>query len=174
MSARLPAALCAIALGLGAVLVYQLVAPVPVVTGPPDAVAVPVPQTLAVSTYAPPPAGQFAVINARPAFDPQRRAVAEPEELGATPDAPPDLTLVGVAISGRGAVALMKKDDGPAVSIALGQSIDGWQVETIARDGVTLHAGLREFTVKMREAKGLPQPALTKDPASAVTDQAGH
>ena len=176
MSARLPIALSAVALGLLAVVAWQTFAPVaPIADPPPDAAAARIRPVAPLADYAPPAEDQFAVINARPMFDPARQPVAEPAQSGAAGGSPPDLSLVGVAIGPWSSVALFKKPGAPAaITGRLGDTIDGWQLVRIDRDSVIFHAGGTDYTVKLRAAAGLPLPPVKPAAPPGVTDQTGQ
>jgi hypothetical protein len=176
MSARLPIALSATALGLLAVIVWQTLAPVALIADPPlDAAAARVHPVAPLADYVPPTEDQFGIINARPMFDPARQPVAEPAQTGATAGSPPELSLVGVAIGPWSSVALFKRPGAPAaITGRLGDTIDGWQLVRIDRDSVLFHAGAIDYTVKLRAAAGLPQPSIKPAAPSGVTDQAGQ
>jgi hypothetical protein len=171
MTAILPAGLLATALCLGAVVAYQALAPVAAIEAParPDSAPGPLPPA-APPAYRPPAEEQFAIINARPLFDPARQPAMEPEASGEHSLSPPDLTLVGVAIGARNSVALLKKADArAAISARLGQTIDGWQLVRIAPDFVILRAGVTDYTVRLRQAAGLPQPMVNSvSPTAAL------
>jgi hypothetical protein len=162
MSTVLPASLFAVALGLGAAVVYQAAAPVPpLAEGAADTAYRPPAVTLP-AAYDPPPEDRFAVINDRPLFDPARQPVAEPQIAGTQSVTPPDLTLIGVAIGGGASIALLKKADAPAsLSVRLGETIDGWKLVHIEPGFVVFHAGASDYTVPLRVAKGIPQPPLS-------------
>lgn len=174
MTVRLSMILFAVVLCLAGVVAYQALAPVSAIDDPVSPAnahralpAAPLPQ------FQPPDEEQFAVINARPLFDPSRQPVAEPEQAGVQSTVPPDLTLVGVAIGPHMSVALLKKPDSPAaISAQLGQSIEGWKLVHIEAGFVVFHAGTTDYTVPLRAAAGLSQPALVPPPG--VTEQPGQ
>jgi hypothetical protein len=175
MSTRFLGGLLATALGLGIVVAYQAMAPVsPIAEPPPQSVALrPAPLPLP-PAYVPPPPERFAIINLRPVFDPARQPVLEPEQTGPRSFTPPDLSLVGVAIASQVSIALLKKPMvRAAISVPLGQSIDGWKLVTVGPDFVVLHAGATDFTIKLRSANGLPQPRLNAVQPPPVTGQPG-
>jgi len=175
MTSILPGSLLAAALGLGLVVAYQALAPVsPIAEPAPQSIALrPVPPLLP-PAYVPPPPERFAIINLRPIFDPARQPVTEPEQTGPRSFAPPDLSLVGVAIASQVSIALLKKPMvRAAISVPLGQSIDGWKLVTIGPDFVVLHAGATDFTIKLRAARGLSQPRLNAVQPPPVTGQPG-
>lgn len=167
--------LFALCLGLGGVVAWQALAPVSPIADPLPGDAVPPHPSAAVwHADVPPSENSFAVINARPIFDPTRRPVSEPAPTASTDAAPPNLVLVGVAISGGNAVALLKGPDGrAAISARIGQTIDGWELVGIEPGFVILHAGGIDYTIKLRVAAGLPQPKINDLSPPAVTDKAG-
>lgn len=176
MTALLPGGLLAAALGLGAVVAYQALAPVSAIEEPPPKDIGPGPAPpVARAAYLPPAEDQFAIINARPLFDPARQPVIEPAQIGERSLSPPDLTLVGVAIGGRNSVALLKKPDAhAAISARLGQSIDGWQLVRIAPGFVILRSGVTDYTVKLRAAAGLPQPMVNAASPPGAAERPGR
>lgn len=90
------------------------------------------------------PAGGMQLARSAPIFSPQR-AVADAvapatEAVAATVEAPPAAVpvLVGIIARARGrGVALVKKSDGQTVTLAPGESADGWRLAAIGRDRVT-------------------------------------
>jgi hypothetical protein len=176
MTAFVPGSLAAICLCLAGVAACQIVAPVTSPEAPLVAAAdAKVSALEPPHAYAPPPEEQFAVINARPAFDPARKAVAEPDLTGASDAAPSDLSLVGVAVGANGSVALVKTPDLPAAaSLRVGQSIRGWTLVQVARDFVVFRGGASRFTVRLRAAKGVVQPPLNDVPSPGVTGEPGR
>ena len=174
MSTILPASLFAVALGLGAVVVYQAVAPVaPLAESTAPDTAYRLPSVTLPAADEPPSEDRFAVINARPLFDPARQPVAEPEIAGTQSVTPPDMTLVGVAIGGGASIALLKKADAPAsLSVRLGDTVDGWKLVHIEPGFVVFHAGVSDYTVPLRVAKGIPQPPLSSATPNNTTPNA--
>jgi type II secretory pathway component PulC len=158
--------LLAVAAALVLVLAWQMLAPVaPIAVDAANAATRP--QTaLTVPVYQPPPEASFAVINARAAFNPSRQPVAEPPQSGMTTAAsPPDVTLVGVAIGAGKSIALLKPADGSAaISAAVGQIVQGWQLTRVDADGVVFHANGADYSVKLRAAAGLnPVPRAPRN-----------
>ena len=92
-----------------------------------------------------PPLAEFSEIAARPLFSPSRRPPAETEEPDDEEDAPPKplhFILTGVVISAEGQLALLRRiNTAEVIRALLGQEIDGWQVERIESDRVTLRQG---------------------------------
>ncbi len=174
MSARVAGTLFATALMLGAALVYQALAPVPpIVVGGAEAAPRP-PPPFPLPVFNPPPESEFAAINARAAFNPARTPVAEPAQSGMTSQTPPDVALVGVAIGPRKSVALLKPANGGAASsVAIGQTVQGWQLVRIDPGSVVFHANGTDYTVKLRAATGLTptMPGAPRGPHQAVPGQ---
>jgi hypothetical protein len=86
-----------------------------------------------------PPAASFAEITQRPLFNQARRP--EPPDLGRQGPATgrPNLTLLGIVMSGNTHYALIRHGNPAKVeSLAEGQAIDGWQIQTIGKDRVSL------------------------------------
>jgi hypothetical protein len=165
----------AIAAALALVIIYQLIAPVtPVGVGAPAVVHV-----VAVdpgAAYRPPPAGQFDITSTRPMFDPARSPAVEPTIMvGETGTFPSDLSLVGVAIGGGNAVALLRREgDREAISARVGQSVAGWQLVRIERNFVVFRGSGGDFTLNTRGARGLAQPRLNNAFSPAVTGPSGR
>jgi type II secretory pathway component PulC len=89
-----------------------------------------------------PPAASFSEITQRPLFSQARRP--EPADRGRSgpPPARPSLALLGVVMTGNSHYALIRHGNPPKLEqLAEGQSIDGWQIQTIANDHVTLTSG---------------------------------
>ncbi len=103
----------------------------------------------------PPPVSAIAAIYERPVF-----AVAEGGEE-APADAP---ALVGIAGRlNKDAVAMVRLADGSARSLSVGESVDGWRLESLAIDAAFFTRG-RE---RVRVAMTTPQPAAEEAEAPA-------
>lgn len=99
----------------------------------------------------PPPLAQFEATVQRPLFSATRRPPeADAEEDGAeaaeaagaeTEPPPPELRLVGVAIGGAARQALLRTPDEGEEWVREGDSVSGWQLESVGSDGVVLRAG---------------------------------
>lgn len=112
----------------------------------------PVPATVERAVI-PPPVPEIAAVYERPVF-----AVAEGGEE-APADAP---ALVGIAGRlNKDAVAMVRLADGSARSLAVGESVDGWRLESLAIDAAFFTRG-RE---RVRVAMTTPEPAAD-DPAA--------
>ena len=102
----------------------------------------PTPAAAQAPVIAIPPAAIFAEITQRPLFSQARRP--EPADRGrpGPPPARPSLALLGVVMTGNSHYALIRHGNPPKLEqLAEGQSIDGWQLQTIANDHVTLTSG---------------------------------
>ncbi|WP_423602261.1 hypothetical protein [Sphingomonas sp. MS122] len=105
----------------------------------------------------PPPMPAVAAVYERPLF----AAVEASDEIPA--DAP---ALVGIAGRlNRDAVALVRLADGNSRSLGVGESVDGWRLESLAIDAAFFTRG-RE---RVRVAMGTPEAA--EDPAADESAQ---
>jgi hypothetical protein len=169
MTSHVPGGLIAAALGLTSLVAYQALAPASAIPDPP-AVSIATHIAAPVAAYAPPSRESYAIVNERPLFDSARRPIAEAQGIDTTARTRPDLTLIGVVIGPRGAVALLRAAGAPgSVSVREGASIQGWQLAKVTSDHVVLRSGVDEFTISIRGAQGVPQPDLKKqmEPADA-------
>jgi len=90
---------------------------------------------------------QFNAIWQRPLFTPSRRAPTQittartgtqSATSSASSDQPPAFTIVGVAIRPDGGSVLIKKGSRETVRAFLGEEIEGWQIEALDSETVTL------------------------------------
>jgi len=89
-----------------------------------------------------PQAATFAEIAQRPLFNQTRRP--EPPDRGRAgpPPARPNLILLGVVMTGNTRYALIRHGNPPKLEpLGEGQSVDGWEIQTITDDHVTLTSG---------------------------------
>ena len=140
-----PVILAVLCLGLGWHLSQQLertyADPATIGTEPES---VTLPKVGSLPETAPPPKTRFAAIVQRPLFNPSRRPQAPSEAATQTPQ-DLDLALIGVVISERGRVALLRSDDGRTVlRLRPGETYRDWtltqldkQHATFRRDGVS-------------------------------------
>ncbi len=122
-------------------LIYELAAPAPEFSAP----MVNVPQRAAAAPaftpYAPPPATAFDAINGRALFDPRRQALKSANTAESTAP-PPQITLLGVILGPDRRLAIVKSQSSPlALSIGVGDTIEGWQVTAVEADRLVLHSG---------------------------------
>jgi hypothetical protein len=123
-------------------------------------------------TFTPPPQEEFAIINARAAFDPARQPVAEPSlATAASAAAPPQVTLVGEIMDGSSAVALLLRSSGQTITARTGNTVSGWQIIRIAPGLVVFRAGTADYTVTLRAAAGLAQPPLNNSSPPPSTEK---
>jgi len=96
-----------------------------------------------VRTVVPPPVPPLAAIYERDLF-----AATEAEDGGTAPaDAP---ALVGIAGRlNRDAVALVRLSDGSSRSLKVGESVDGWRLESMAIDAAFFTRGRERVRVDM-------------------------
>jgi len=181
MNLAVPGTLAVISLGLGGLIAYQLLAPIPAIEVPPAPPTAHVDAPSSVLSqpavlYVPPPKEDFAAINERFAFSPTRQAVAEPSQATGVDVAPPEVTLVGVIISPQKSVAILKPGGaGLAISAVVGQMVEGWQLVRIEAGRVVLHANTTDYEIRLKSAMGAPPPGRppgsgNKTPAPAAGD----
>lgn len=155
---RSQAALLSLCGTLLAMLIYELTAPLTLLESPQihmhrleAAIAQP-------QLFMAPPLASFAVIDDRPVFNPLRQPVKGtpvPGEAAAATAPPPKFVLVGIIVDGQSKLALIKMPGAPfATGVAVGGDIAGWQVSEIDADGIVLHSGSFDYTVKLNGSTG--------------------
>jgi hypothetical protein len=105
-----------------------------------------------------PPIAELAETTARPLFSPTRRPLPGTAATEAAPGTAAALfnryRLQGVVIDGsRRRVLLAPTPAGKMLSIAEGESVDGWTIERIAPERLTLRSGNRVETVELGKAR---------------------
>lgn len=94
----------------------------------------------------------------RPLFAPSRRRPDRPvayvpppppPPIEAPASPPPELRLVGIVAGVDRAVALVSRQEGPSLSLRVGDQVDAWRVDRIAPDRVVLREGEREQTYRL-------------------------
>ena len=110
--------------------------------------------------FEPPPRHVFAEIVARPLFSASRRPFVESESAGEAPGEAVPIELVGTLLTEKGAAALLQPQGQNARWLHAGDTIAGWQVETIQRDQVNLHLDGEAKTLELRA--DLDQPAQSR------------
>jgi hypothetical protein len=99
----------------------------------------------------PPPVPDIAAVYERPLF-----AVAEGSEALPS-DAP---ALVGIAGRlNKDAIALVRLADGSSRSLGVGESVDGWRLESLAIDAAFFTRGRERVRVAMATPETLPEDA---------------
>lgn len=151
-----------------AALIYELTAPLAVLEPPQirlnrgNAVVVQPPAFMAPSSLS------FAVINDRPVFNPLRqpiRQTALPGETASATAPPVQVTLIGVIVDGQNKLALIKLPGAAFASgVAIGGNIAGWQVSQITPDGIVLHSGSSDYTIKLNGGENGSTPASGGQP----------
>jgi len=104
-----------------------------------------------------PPPQAFAEIDARPMFSPDRKAVMTQTSEASL--APPDVTLVGVIVSGQDSLAMLRTPSSPlANAYRIGAAIAGWQVSEITPDRIVLTSGGARNEIRLDANKAPPKP----------------
>lgn len=147
------AVLCAM---LCVLIVAVLAMPLPQWQVPP--VAAPPAQTVAAQTdgFRPPSADAFDAIDARPVFSPTRAPLRNAGSLGdgAGTATFGDLTLVGIIADNTTRLAVLRVPGHPlAVTVALGGTVDGWQVSEIDADRVVVRGRGSEQELRMSQPR---------------------
>lgn len=94
----------------------------------------------AIGTIAPEPLPPVGAVYARPLF--------APEEREAAPTDAPALTGIAGRLN-RDAVALVRLADGSARTLAIGESVEGWRLESTAIDAAFFTRGRERVRVAM-------------------------
>ena len=104
------------------------------------------------SIFDPPPSHAFAEIAARPLFSASRRpfVAASETEKEVPPAESVAIELVGTLLTEGGAVALLQPQGQNARWLRAGETIAGWQVETIQRHQVSLRLDGEAKTLELR------------------------
>ncbi len=154
---RAPFYLLVLCIGLASVVYWQVEHPPSFPSGVAgtDRPAEPEPTRAPQAEFSFLPLAAFSEIVARPLFSPSRRPPTETEDSD-TDDAPPQklshFILAGVVISAEGQLVLLRRMNTTEVIRALlGQEIDGWQVERIESDRVTLRQGDTVEVITLRD-----------------------
>jgi hypothetical protein len=171
--------LSAICAGFAVLLGFLLVAPLPEISVPPVARSHPAAaahkasdsdddsdtdddsddDATTVERFVAPSQQEFALVDDRLVFNPSRTRVVAPSLPGTSnaTSLPSDLSLVGVILDDNRKLALFKSPAAPlAVGVALGGSIDGWQVTRIEPDRVALRASGPEQELSLSTNKAPP------------------
>ena len=103
-----------------------------------------------------PPLDNYKSIWTRPVFKPSRRpkviAVATKKEVTKTKtDNPPNFKVIGVATSPLGSTALIRTADNVAKRYYISSSIDGWTIEVIEPQWVTVTNGQKHIQMAVGE-----------------------
>jgi len=107
-----------------------------------------------------PPKQAFAEVDERLVFNPSRVRIISAAQPGGptTASLPSDLSLVGVILDGDKKLALIHSQGAPlAIGVAVGGSIEGWEVTRVEPDSVALRAGGPEQELTLSSSH--PPPA---------------
>ncbi|MFL9842648.1 hypothetical protein ABS767_16880 [Sphingomonas sp. ST-64] len=99
-------------------------------------------QRAEIGTVAPPPQPAIGPVYTRPLF--------VPAEADAPPPDAPALTGVAGRLN-RDAVALVRLADGSARTLRIGESVDGWRLESLAIDAAFFTRGRERVRVAMQD-----------------------
>jgi len=113
----------------------------------------------------PSPAADYPAVLAHPIFAPDRAP-----ESGETAVAAQDLTLLGVAVFGSSATALVKGADGTTQRVAAGGTIDGWHLVSIDGDHVTLERNGLKRSLLITPGTAVPLTSTQAEPAATADD----
>ena len=146
---RAPFYLLALCIGLASIVYWQTENPPAFPTNVAGAVGPPEiePRRALQAEFTFPPLAAFSEIVARPLFSPSRRLPMEIEDSESVSDVTPppqpsQFILAGVIISAEGRMVLLRRmNSTDLIRALLGQEIDGWSVELIESDRVTLRQG---------------------------------
>ncbi|HEV8014427.1 MAG TPA: hypothetical protein VGP48_02780 [Stellaceae bacterium] len=128
----------------------------------PPAAPAPIAGPTAALPAAPSPPGidAYAEIAARPLFEPSRRPAPPDQAPSGPPPARPSVVVLGIALTGGTRYALVRHGNPPKVEqFTEGQNIDGWQIQAITGDHVTLHSGADTADFALGGRGGGPAPA---------------
>jgi hypothetical protein len=93
------------------------------------------------ASFAPAPPARYDEVTARPLFLPDRRPQLQAEPAK-PPLPPPAFRIQGVVLSPERRSAIVEHGNPPKLdSVTEGATIEGWRVESIGRDRVSLRAG---------------------------------
>jgi hypothetical protein len=151
-SQTLLAALCLL---LAAGILYEVLAPLPEIERLP-LTSRPVP-TSPLPVWVAPSRQTFSAINERFVLDPQRRSVHPSNTANDAPGPSPVLALVGVIIAGQTRLAIVRDgNEASAASVAVGGTIDGWQIAQIDSNRIVIRSGATDRTILLEANRGAP------------------
>lgn len=162
---RAPVYLLVLCIGLASIIYWQIERSpsLPTTAAGPDGTPETEPTRALQAEFTFPPLAAFSEIVARPLFSPSRRPPKEIEDsdsdtIVAPPPQPAHFILAGVVISAEGRMVLLRRMNSTDLIRALmGQEIDGWYVELIESDRVTLRQGNTVEIVTLQDkAEDLP------------------
>ena len=151
-------------------LAYEVFAPIP--EWQPDAPGGDVhpPQMAATYPFIAPSAEAFAIIDARPVFNPLRTPLQASNDISSGTGSVTlgDLSLIGIILDHGTRIALLRTPGKPlAVAVTAGTAIDGWQVVSIGSDRITVRANGSEQDLLLSANKPPAQAAPAVPPGEA-------
>ena len=113
-----------------------------------------------IATFVPPPETHFAEIAERPLFIPERRPQQdiEPQKAAPPPNAPAVIVQGVVLESGRHYAIIQHIAPPKLEELSEGAIVDGWQIESIAADHVSLRAGTQQMDLPVGKPKANAGP----------------
>jgi len=152
-------ALCA---ALAAIVYRELLAPMdevrPMAPSPAPAsprLSLPKPEDAA---FALPPIESYAEVTERPLFSATRRP-PPPDAVHENIGNAGSFVLLGIVISDGNQTALIQHGRPPVLArLAEGQTLEGWTVQSISANGVTLQNAGTQHTLKLKDLKERPAP----------------
>ncbi|MGH7090297.1 MAG: hypothetical protein ACREFQ_15480 [Stellaceae bacterium] len=120
-------------------------------------------------TFTAPPDSHFTEIGTRPLFVPGRRPERDDGPADRPRGAPAAILVQGVVLSPDRRIAVIRHGNPPRFeSLARGAEIDGWRVERIENDRVTLSANGRTLDLPVGERDRPGEPASAASAAAAA------
>jgi general secretion pathway protein N len=164
--------LCALCAALGYTIYDELdalapIGPAAALPGTLPAAAPPVPRAPEPAVFTLPPLDRYAEVVQRPLFAPTRQP-PPPETVQDNQTKSSSFTLAAIIISGQGKVALIQHGKPPVLArLSVGQSVDGWTVQSVLPDRVVLEraAVLQELKLKDKPGAGVVTPPRPPTPA---------
>jgi len=154
---------------LSAVLLAVIALELSAAPAPPPRDAAPVRVADLPTTEAEDVSGLVPTILARPLFARDRRPSASAAAAGASDQMP---RLAGILIDrGQKRAIFQPEGDAKPISVAEGEQVAGWQVKTIAADGVTLAGPKGTETVQPKPDPALAAAAATAQPLPGAPGQ---
>ena len=101
-------------------------------------------------SYTMAPVEEFAAIQERPLFSPTRRPPVQGAAAAAAPEPELQVTLVGVIISSEEQIAIVRlKDAGRFARLSVGDSFQGWILDSIEPSRITFRRGDVEEQIEL-------------------------
>lgn len=148
-------AFAAINLALAAIVTVELRTSDTLMGAPAVTMTQPTPAAPSSDDFFLPPLSAYAAVTERPLFARNRRPLA-PQAAAATVADAKSFVLVGVTVSGKERMAVIRRGAPPTIArLTEGQEIDGWTVRHIGDDRVVLRNHATEATIPLyKDAAG--------------------